>query len=58
MDDFDKGVDIDILRSRYAEGARNGDVDRVAIWAGAGVGLMSKVQQAKVRLQAFMSNKR
>lgn len=48
MEDFEKGVDIETLRSRYAEGMRNEDPDRIVVWAGSGVGLMDKIQPAKV----------
>lgn len=47
VEDFEKGVDIETLRSRYVEGVRKGDTDRIVVWAGAGVGLMNKIQPAK-----------
>lgn len=48
MEDFEKGVDVDIVRRRYTEGAEKGDPDRVVVWAGTGVGLMNRIQPAKV----------
>lgn len=50
MDDFEKGVDMETLRARYEEGTRKGDVDRIVVWAGAGVGLMNEIKPAKVNL--------
>ncbi|KAF5383533.1 hypothetical protein D9615_003693 [Tricholomella constricta] len=45
--DFENGLDIDDLRRKYLEGVKANDPDRIVIWAGAGVGLMDKVQPAK-----------
>lgn len=36
------------MRARYDEGAKQNDPDRLVIWAGAGVGIMDKIQPAKV----------
>ncbi|KAF9457191.1 2-nitropropane dioxygenase [Collybia nuda] len=47
VEDFEKGVDVDVVRSRYHEGAKRNDPDRIVIWAGAGVGMMDKIQPAK-----------
>ncbi|KAG5653329.1 hypothetical protein H0H81_001069 [Sphagnurus paluster] len=47
--DFENGVDIADLRRKYADGVKVDDPDRIVIWAGAGVGLMNKIQPAKVR---------
>ncbi|KAI1364774.1 inosine monophosphate dehydrogenase [Xylaria arbuscula] len=47
--DWTKGVDIDIIRQRYAEAAARDDrgySDRVAVWAGAGAALVNEVQPA------------
>ncbi|KAG5645731.1 hypothetical protein DXG03_005427 [Asterophora parasitica] len=41
------GIAIDDLRRVYADGVRADDPDRMVIWAGAGVGLMNKIQPAK-----------
>jgi nitronate monooxygenase len=49
VDDFDKGVDPETLRKRYVEGPQD-DPDRIIVWAGAGVGMMNKIQPAKVSL--------
>jgi nitronate monooxygenase len=43
-------VDLKTLRSKYAEGMQNEDTDRIVVWAGAGVGLMNRIQPAKVGL--------
>lgn len=45
--DFENGVDIADLRRKYADGVKVDDPDRIVIWAGAGVGLMNKIQPAK-----------
>jgi nitronate monooxygenase len=50
VEDFNNGVDIEILRTRYAEGRRQNDVHRIVVWAGAGVGLMNTIQPAQVSL--------
>ena len=56
MDDFEKGVEIETLRSKYAEGVQKEDTDRIVVWAGTGVGLMNKVQPAKVSLVELRRN--
>lgn len=48
MEDFEKGIDVDIVRRRYDEGAQKDDPDRIVVWAGTGVGLMNKIQPANV----------
>ena len=48
VEDFENGVDIETLRARYGEGKRNNDVNRIVVWAGAGVGLMNRIQPARV----------
>ena len=48
MNDFEEGKDVKDLRRNYAEGVKTGDVDRIVTWAGAGVGLLSRVQPAMV----------
>ncbi|RDB20877.1 Nitronate monooxygenase [Hypsizygus marmoreus] len=47
VEDFEKGVDIDIMRRKFVEGVKNDDPDRILVWAGAGVGLMNRIQPAK-----------
>ncbi|KAJ3502509.1 hypothetical protein NMY22_g18559 [Coprinellus aureogranulatus] len=48
-DDFDseKGVDIAIIRQKYAEASAVNDTDRVVVWSGAGISAMNKVLPAK-----------
>ena len=48
VDDYDKGVDISVIRKNYEEASTKGDTDRVVVWAGTGVGLMNQVLPAKV----------
>ncbi|KAJ3533417.1 hypothetical protein NMY22_g7343 [Coprinellus aureogranulatus] len=46
-DDFEKGVDIAIIRQKYAEASAVNDTDRVVVWSGAGISAMNKVLPAK-----------
>jgi nitronate monooxygenase len=55
VEDFEKGIDVEVLRSRYHEGAKSDDPDRIVVWAGAGVGMMDKIQPAKVSI-SFVSS--
>lgn len=48
VNDYDNGEDIGVLRSKFMEAARTDDTDRIIVWAGSGVGLMNKIQPAKV----------
>jgi len=48
VEDYEKGVDIKILQAKFTEGTRNGDADRIVVWAGTGVGLMDKIQPAEI----------
>lgn len=48
--DFDDGVDISILRSKFKEATAVGDSERMLIWAGAGVGLINSLLPARVSL--------
>lgn len=56
MDEFEKGTNVEDLRRNYAEGIKTGDIDRIVTWAGASVGLLSKVQPAKVGHAIISSN--
>jgi len=47
VEDFEKGVDIEILKSKFREGVKNQDTDRMIIWSGTGVGQMKTTQTAK-----------
>ncbi|KAF6763411.1 2-nitropropane dioxygenase [Ephemerocybe angulata] len=46
-DDFQKGDDINVIRQKYAAASETEDLDRVVVWAGAGVSAMNKVLPAK-----------
>lgn len=48
VEDFDRGEDVNILRTRYKEAALKDDPARIVVWAGSGVGLINKTQSAKV----------
>jgi len=47
VDDYESGLDVNIVREKFAESARKGEKDRFVVWAGSGVGLMSKILPAK-----------
>ncbi|KAF9443371.1 2-nitropropane dioxygenase [Macrolepiota fuliginosa MF-IS2] len=51
VDDFERGEDVQVLRSKYKEALPVHNVDRVIIWAGAGVGVMKSVKAAKELVQ-------
>ena len=44
VEEFDKGVDLNQVRSKYAAE----DPNRVVVWSGTGVALMSVIKPAKV----------
>lgn len=48
VDDYERGEDINILRSKFQEAVRNNDMNRAIVWAGTGVGLIKDVKPAKV----------
>lgn len=48
VSELDAGVDIDVVRERYTRGSREGDPDRMLVWAGTGVGLISEIKDARV----------
>lgn len=49
VDDFEKGEDLVVLRSKFQEAAaRDNDLSRAIIWAGASVGDMKDIKPAKV----------
>lgn len=50
VDDYERGVDVNIVRERFTESARKAESNRIVVWAGSGVGLMSKILAAKVSL--------
>ncbi|KAJ6581283.1 2-nitropropane dioxygenase [Mycena capillaripes] len=47
VEDFDNGIDMEVLRSKFQEGVTNQDVNRMIVWAGTGVGQMKQTQSAK-----------
>lgn len=49
VDDFARGEDITVLREKFDRGVRKEDPNRILVWAGSGVGLMSQIKPAKVR---------
>lgn len=49
VDDYERGENIDVLRSKFQEAVRDGDMNRAIVWAGANVGLVTDVKPAKVR---------
>ncbi|KAJ3569041.1 hypothetical protein NP233_g5317 [Leucocoprinus birnbaumii] len=51
VDDYEKGEDIQVLRSKFQEAARNNDVSRAIVWAGTGVGDMRSIKPARELVQ-------
>lgn len=49
VDDLENGVDVQTLQRAYKESELLGHKDRTLTWAGTGVGLLNKIQGAKVR---------
>ncbi|KAK7030596.1 CBM1 domain-containing protein [Favolaschia claudopus] len=45
--DFEAGIDIEELQRKFRDAVKQQDVDRCIVWAGTGVGQMSRVQSAK-----------
>ncbi|KAH7890683.1 2-nitropropane dioxygenase [Phlebopus sp. FC_14] len=45
--DLDDGVDIETVRAKFNDGVRTGDPDRMLVWAGTGVGLVSEIKDAQ-----------
>lgn len=46
--DVDSGVDVEIVKEKFQEGVRNSDPNRMLVWSGMGVGLISEIKGAKV----------
>jgi len=44
--DLDNGVDISEVKAKFSKGVTEGDPDRILVWAGTGVGLMSEIKPA------------
>ncbi|KAG6919541.1 hypothetical protein DXG01_005131 [Tephrocybe rancida] len=47
VNEYESGADLEDLRRKYSEGVKKGDTTRIVTWAGAGVGLLHKIQHAK-----------
>ncbi|KAG6329153.1 hypothetical protein ID866_9935 [Astraeus odoratus] len=45
--DIDEGVDIQVVQEKFKEGVRQGDPDRILVWAGTSVALISEINDAK-----------
>lgn len=46
--DVDDGVDIEIVKEKFQAGVRDGNPDRMLVWSGMGVGLVSEIKDAEV----------
>ncbi|KAH0836581.1 NPD-domain-containing protein [Lanmaoa asiatica] len=49
--DVESGVDIEGVKEKFKEGVRDGDPDRMLVWSGMGVGLVSEIKGAKEVVQ-------
>lgn len=49
--DVDNGVDMVEVQAKFSKGVAEGDPNRMLVWAGTGVGLMSEIKPAKVRFE-------
>ncbi|KAJ6591807.1 2-nitropropane dioxygenase [Mycena vulgaris] len=47
VEDFENGVNIETLKTKFREGVKNEDTDRIIVWGGTGVGQMYRTQSAK-----------
>lgn len=47
--DLDEGADISVVREKFKKSVSEGDPDRMLVWAGTGVGLISEIKDARVR---------
>lgn len=54
--DFENGVDLKTIQSRFVEGVQTGDKSRMLVWAGSAVSLMEANLPARVGLVLSMSN--
>jgi nitronate monooxygenase len=48
VNDDNNGVSMDTIKEKFIEGVAKGDADRMLVWAGTGVGLMTNIKDAKV----------
>lgn len=46
--DVDNGVDIESVKEKFEQGVRDGNPDRMLVWSGMGVGLVSEIKSATV----------
>ncbi|KAJ3745563.1 2-nitropropane dioxygenase [Lentinula detonsa] len=47
VSDFEQGVSLELIQSKFKEGTRTQDRRRFLVWAGTGVGLMNRIMPAK-----------
>ncbi|GAW10001.1 2-nitropropane dioxygenase [Lentinula edodes] len=47
VSDFEQGISLELIQSKFREGIQNQDHKRFLVWAGTGVGLMSRTMPAK-----------
>ncbi|KAI6044202.1 2-nitropropane dioxygenase [Pisolithus marmoratus] len=45
--ELEEGVDIHTVKEKFKKGVQDGDPDRMLVWAGTGVGLISGISNAK-----------
>jgi len=55
LEDYDKGEDIEVLRSKYKEALPHNDTNRTMVWAGAGVGEINEIKQPE-QVEIIMSS--
>lgn len=46
--DVESGVDIETVKEKFRAGVRDSDPDRMLVWSGMGVGLVSEIKSAQV----------
>jgi len=44
--DYDAGVDVEKVKARFQEAAKEGDKNGLITWSGTGVGVVDKIQNA------------
>ncbi|EDR05531.1 uncharacterized protein LACBIDRAFT_191118 [Laccaria bicolor S238N-H82] len=47
VEDYERGEDIQVLRSKLKEASLKDDTSRIVVWAGASVGLVNKIMPAR-----------
>ncbi|KAI0788826.1 2-nitropropane dioxygenase [Abortiporus biennis] len=48
IEDYENGVDVNLLREKLRDGVKAGDPSRMVVWAGQGVGEMKEIVKAEV----------